>query len=626
MAIDAREYYDAMFQLLGDYIHQSRDDNEVRFEYWKMMSNRDWKNKDFDELVWGACNLFAVAMMRADRRTSEKDVALDVAQEWVKYDLANLIVENREWGNMVDNDMYDKARQLNRERESLIRDVNRTLEEEDRRSSSRDRGRGNDRDYDRSTRDDRSRNAGRSDGGQRPGERFANNRGGNGGSGTMRRSGIAAVASAVDNRREEPKEREREQSREREPVRDHGRRYQQEEARPEPARSDRYSMPKLDGPDFTLARPYDEYVEDGEIWRPAHLSGWTVSWDEKHPFETAFNPEKQMRFHVKGTDGKVREEFLDMTREMDYLRHETRVQKQGQNPRQREVNDYAGVGEGSAPPAEMPTESARVVAASRMPIRDVYDQVLTGDSMEAAEVFAQFKGSLLGTGINVHNYAVVRPIPTDLKRYPAIEGLTSATNLTDLAERMQAAYEQADGAIWDFLDERFRFAVQKVARNVFGIKVTFDNFTGSYKGFIDYLKKKKGEAFARDFSKRTAELVPVLTEHMDEDSARMYLTGALDITDEEFNLNRPNILCFRDYYTVAAVPFTTHDLEVKLEADSQAVSKERQPALHGLLTRLFNEKVKDFTGPTVYLLTTDRVRVEVIRAPHDDDMFLIRKL
>lgn len=620
MALDPRDYFDPMFQLLADIIFQTRDDNPVREEYWKMMSQREWKNREFENLVWGACDFLVVAMLRADRRTNEKEVAVDVAQEWIKYDLANLLAEDREWGSMVDDDMYHKAKQLNRDRESLIRDIKRTLDEEERRN---DRG-GRGRDFDRSVREERSRDVGRRDSGPRPGERFANNRGNGGSATTQRRSGLAAVAEtqASAQRREPAREEPREQPR----ARDEGRRYQDEPA-PSQTRADRYNMPKLDGPDFTLARPYDEFVQDGEIWVPAHLSGWTVTWDQVHPFETAFNPEKQMRFHVKGTDGTVREEFLDMTREMDYLRHEVRVPKGGQPPRQRDISNYAGVDEGNPPPAEMPTESARVVAASRLPIRQIYDAVSTTESIESAEIHAQFKGSLQGPGVYVHSYALVRPIPTNLKRYPAIENLSSATNLTDLAERMQAAHEEADGAIWDFLDERFRSAVQKVARNVFGIKVTFDNFTGSYKQFINWLKEKKGEAFARDFSKRTAELVPVLTEHMDEETARFYLTDALDITDEEFNLNRPNILCFRDYYIVAVVPFTTYDLEVKLTEDSQTVNKERQPQLHSLLTRLFNEKVlKDFTGPTVYLLTTDRIRVEVIRAPYDDDQFLIRKL
>lgn len=70
---------------------------------------------------------------------------------------------------------------------------------------------------------------------------------------------------------------------------------------------------------YVKTGPFCEFVRDGETWRPGHKSGWTTPHSN---FNYGYDTSALVWFHVKGDDNEVRDEFVKMKTELEYLKHE----------------------------------------------------------------------------------------------------------------------------------------------------------------------------------------------------------------------------------------------------------------------------------------------------------------
>jgi len=94
---------------------------------------------------------------------------------------------------------------------------------------------------------------------------------------------------------------------------------------PEPLRPQPVVEEKVDGPDYSSSRPYDNFWVDGENWQLAHKATFQWSWSPKQHTRRTYDPEQEVCFLVKGKDGSVREEFLAMTDDLVAYAHEIRT-------------------------------------------------------------------------------------------------------------------------------------------------------------------------------------------------------------------------------------------------------------------------------------------------------------
>lgn len=614
------QLYEPMFDILADEIDRTAKSNKARYRYAEFMSHNNWTNTEFNQLVEDALGFLALEIDRYDRRTRDEEILADIASRWITMDLSAWVLNNKELADELDDETYNGTKAAARERDLILRDIER--------ASSRGASRG------REPVDRRGMvrgGGGRERGGRvererpRGGSLFRDNGSDRQESGSRRASGMAAVTA-----REEREERRDEEvtSRRREPE---ARRQEPVEERYTPPATERgRGRPKTapDGPDFTKSKPYDEFWIADELWRPAHKSGWEVTWEVGMPFPIAFNPSLYMRFHVQSEDGRVREEFLAMTRDMDYLRHElVGTTDRGVPVEQPRYSREETPGEGyPSPVTPKIQEHAQVVVLASAPLDEVYPDLVTHGNLEEAEINAEFERQKKSLPVGAYSFTLAKPISADIHRAGVLAGLSNAGNLTDAAEQLQAAVGKADLSEWNFVNDRFTMAVNDAVRHMFALKAEITDFANDYKSLLEWMRSKKGDMFARNFSQRTRFIVQQAASRLPDPGARTYITGCMDITEEEYDLKPPSVLVYQEYFTVLVAPFGSHELGVKVLPTSQMVDIDATPKLFQLVENLHQLATRTLEGCRPYILTRDRMRIEVLQSGLDNMSYLIRRL
>lgn len=609
--------YDPLFRELQAHISETRKDNEARHVYWEHLSSNNWGNEAMQVLADDAFDFLRLELNSFDSRASTQDVIEAISKQWVEMDLADFVINDRELSSKIPSHLITAGKALARDfarAKNAIDDLRYEEEQAERGRGGRDRGgRGdrNDRDDGRTSTRERERDGGRTGRG-RGGREEREERGG------TTRGGMGSLAAR--------------RGREPEPERD-----EVEERGPRTARSVRGSRTvdvrpskpaKLDGPDFTLANPYDQFFQAGEEWRPAHKSGWSVTWSADGQFETTYDIHKKIRFHVKGVDGVVREEFLDMQPEMSKLLTEVEGKQPRDLTREQRAKFRTAAGEGNLPPAA-PTYGAdnesviRVAEANIEPMSDVIE---TADSRDEAEMIIELHRIEAGVDAAMIDYVRLVPLATDLRKFAALEELSDAINLTDAAEKLNAAYADSDPALWNFLNDRFTVAVNHATKHVYGLKVPIDDFAQDYTDLLGVISKRRGEAFARDFSQKTRHLVQAVTSRLVEAEVMKYMVQRCSMTEEEFQNKRPPVVIYEDHFSAVTVPFKSTELGIDLSAESQKVDAQEQPFLHRFVQKFLKQANDKSDFARCYVITADRIRMEVMVSGLDDKTYLVRQM
>lgn len=615
--------YDPLFRELQAHISETRKDNEARHLYWEHLSSNNWGNEAMEILADDAFDFLRLELNSFDSRASTQDVIEAISKQWVEMDLADFVINDRELSSKIPSHLITAGKALARDfarAKNAIDDLRYEEEQADRggRNSrdSRDAPRGgrnarNDRDDGRTSTRERERDGGRT--GRGRGDREEREeRGGS------TRGGMGSLAA----RRAREPEPEREEVEERGPrVARTSRGSRTVEVRPsKPA--------KLDGPDFTLANPYDLFFEAGEEWRPAHKSGWSVSWSKDGQFETTYDIHKKIRFHVKGVDGVVREEFLDMQPEMSKLLTEVEGKQPRDLTREQRAKFRTAAGEGNLPPAPATfgADNESVIRVAESKIEPMSDSIQTADSRDEAEMVIELHRLEAGVDAAMIDYVRLVPLATDLRKFAALEELSDAINLTDAAEKLNAAYADSDPALWNFLNDRFTLAVNHATKHVYGLKLPIDDFAQDYTDLLGVISKRRGEAFARDFSQATRHLVQAVTSRLAEAEVMKYMTQRSSLTEEEFNNKRPPVVVYEDHFSAVTVPFKSTELGIDLSSESQKVDSEEQPFLHRFLQKFIKQASDKSDFARCYVITADRIRMEVMVSGLDAQTYLVRQM
>ena len=612
--------YDPLFRELQAHISETRKDNEARHLYWENLSSNNWGNEAMETLADDAFDFLRLELNSFDSRASTQDVIETISKQWVEMDLADFVINDRELSSKIPSHLITAGKALARDfarAKNAIDDLRYDEEQADRggRRDSRDsrstRGGRNDRDDGRTSTRERERDGGRT--GRGRGDR--NEREERGGT---TRGGMGSLAA----RRAREPEPEREEVEERGPrVARTSRGSRTVEVRPsKPA--------KMDGPDFTLANPYDQFFEAGEEWRPAHKSGWSVSWSKDGQFETTYDIHKKIRFHVKGVDGVVREEFLDMQPEMSKILTEVAGKQPRDLTREQRAKFRTAAGEGNLPPvaATYGADNESVIRVAEAPIVPMSKDIQTADSRDEAEMIIELHRIEAGVDAAMIDYVRLVPLATDLGKFAALEELQDAINLTDAAEKLNKAYPDSDAALWNFLNDRFTSAVNHATKHVYGLKIPIDDFAQDYTDLLGVISKRRGEAFARDFSQSTRHLVQAVTSRLAEAEVMKYMVQRCSMTEEEFKNNRPPVVVYEDHFSAVTVPFKSTELGIDLSTESQKVDGQEQPFLHRFVQKFLKQANEKSDFARCYVITADRIRMEVMFSGLDAQTFLVRQM
>lgn len=591
---------------------------DLREDYKHAMSKKDWRTREFNELVdlTVAC-LREVEHEYGREGDTRRDIIKLAAKKIVDGHFAVQVLAS-DHASSLSNAVYDALRDAKEEATRLERHASR--DDRDGRDSRRDR----DRDpYDRDDRGGRrNRSRGRDD-------RDDRDRGGRRRAHTGDEDDAWSVLNDigdVDNDRDERKRDDDEDDRDDRPVRE---RY----VEPEPERQERkFEKPPiapLEGPDYSLASPFDEWVEHGEHWKAAHLTDWQLTADVDRFSEledlllttipTLYNVNTHIKYYVLGTDGSIREEFVEVTEENRHLAHQLREDDRAPDvtrPRSARINLN---GEG----LDMDASTVN----HRQPGLSLANQIeeldYTTVKMNAVNMADSLTGIVFSSQLDMMAdegkaridlyYKRTPLVIRDRKQLDLIDQVNDTTTLTAAAEKLLQLRDEFEKPVWETLNRRFGENLLRIARYQFQFnKVAKLNFSNSYGRFLAAFRDDRDSEQASMFSRRIGVLTGMSCAHM----LLEQMGNSEDLTRN--TAGKVDALVFLDFIAMISVNASLDDLGLgnALNQRSTGVSIEatNNHRLYDELRKIFGKidsEVPAQTRARLLISTSDNRLLEV---------------
>ena len=505
-------FWDDCFDEAVRYIKEKARSSDLRDGYYKIMSERNWKSSEFNQLI--------DVLADAERTLSDEYRRLgDAIADMVDGHFAMVVLQDRDISDRLPDRQYDQMKDAYAKFEDLCAPRRRRDDED------RGRGRGRDRNEDRgggrreesfgeSTRE-RSRSSdrnGRSNSSKNDDEVWG---------------WLSELEQAAENGGEVPPQAEPEPERERtreEPARRHA---------PDPSEFIREERPRsrVEGPDFTKADPYGEFWMEGEHWMVAHRSDWKIGNPESADWETVpslHDLNLYVKYYVKDTSGNVREEFYDVSKDNAYLNQEVRLQR-GEQPAERRSGgiDLQALRRGQAaagehlPFVDEPAPIRKVDLIEKLEqIAEVIPNLTDGKPVDSITT-ATFAGrsQMLAAGEDVAvtlGYMRTPMAARDWNQLELIDQITDAPSLAAAAQLMNDLRPQFEESIWNKLNERFTGLTLHALKYQFQYNgVNTMNFAQHFGKVIDHIAKKRGDEFASMLGERSRYVSRVATSYAD---------------------------------------------------------------------------------------------------------------
>lgn len=619
--------HDYVHQLLREVITESRGRSEPREFYYDVMSARGWMNPQFSNLVDEVVVFTQLIEPDQPRDMPLDEIAEMAAAEWLHMDLGEFILSDRALSGRLTDKQYREAEDAALDKERAIKEIQRAL------NSSR---RGNDRYDDRRRYDDRGRGRGGYDRGNdrdrgRGRDRWSDvgrdRRRDRPGESSMMSGGISAARKRDNMSRRDEDYDDRRPREQEERVRSAPENRVEEPARPKGISRQELARYTVNGPDFSKSRPYDDFMQNGEIWQAAHLSQFKLD-TKTHPFLTAYDFNKKIRFLVKDQDGKIREEFIDMCDDLDYLRHELA----GTDPREarRQAAERKRPRVNTDDKENNPQRQERQVKRIHLNLNlsKVEKSTIMAASTAEAEIMVAMERSIKNEDVVARHVLVTTPLMSNDQTIEALEDVANARSLSEAAELLLGYKNQMDPMVYKIVNEKMASRLTHALRNSFGQKVRLTDFAADYGKAYQWMREAHGENWARNFGNRTRSLIAdvFLAMSQKDVSAAAYLSGLFDMTEEDVT-EKLKVSVLSDHYTVISTKATLKDLSITLTQEPQLVCPREMPDLSRLIEEAFavHLEIGGAMG-RVYLLTQDGERVEFSHNGLDDDAYLISQM
>lgn len=656
----AKTLEDVIYDRLIDIIMNGAKDNDLRDEYDRFMSDRNYNNSDMKalfehclkmvELEWETC-----------RNEREEDKLIDNScEEAVAQGIAVWVIGDKKLANAIDDDrVWKDLQQSARDWDSVESDYDRAT-----RGGGRDRGRDTGRD--RGGREDRnSRNTGLGYNQNRPPAGRSDRDGGHRSSSRGRDDNSRMTGGLAGGGRSQPREsaRNAEQPQQRDtrnssPLARGSRQTESREVEQE-TRLHRHQETAGDdvinqnaGPDFSLARPFDSFWEDGENWQLAHVSSLTWTWTPKQQFCRSYDADQEVRFLVLGADGKVREEFLPMNDDLNFAAHEIKALKRPNDERRTRSGATGAVaGEISLPGNDLDTvdldklggqvEQTRRVLITEMNLTSVEidpNQVIAS-TLRDGTIKATTLRLQTGKDIASVQNMIVEVLPSSGKGTAELESLSnligSDGDLKVLQTRLLGLRGKVDESVLDHIDRHYTDEVNHSLKYAFGFggKLEIESFIDDFAAMLEVMTKHRNAGFTAQYLTRTRNLVPTLVV-LKEDEGRKDVIASLDLLPEAEE-DSTAYIAYRENVVVLLKPSAAVSINVDLEAfgmvdDDPKVAvgtgagadPELRDALHGL----YLIARKSSAPGRVRVVTADNITLELVGMAGARDVVGVRRV
>lgn len=615
------------------YIELKADDPEIkdsfvldlRRSYADQMGKDRYRSRDFNDLVDATVSCLREVESEYGRSGDRQiDIIQIAAAKMVDGHFATQVLGDRRLADDLTSDVYRAMGDARREAQALTagggrggrdrddddRRSRRDRDDDDRggrggRRGSRDDDRDRDRDRDRSS--TRSSTRSRRDKKDDDDDHWAS------------LSDIGEDAPVVDDRpvREERDDREY----------DHA-------AEVKPGNAPSHDFVEVEGPDYTKATPYNDYILNNDRWQAAHLSNWHPSGDGESLLSmipTVYDANKYIKYYVMDESGHVREEFVEVTEDNRHLSHQLREEstEAPARPRTAGISMRRNGDDGIVVNTVEPKQSGAGLAEL---IQEIPPEQLSFSKSEMVDglngmVFSGRASMLGGDGLSrVDMFYVRTPLAVSTDTQLAlIDDVHTSTTLTEAADKLVALKSQFERPVWEVLNNRFGSEVIRAAKYQFQFDLVKKiGFATAYGKLLELFRAKRGAEEAAAFAKRIQFVSDLACGHL---AAADVGEFAGDLLGDNKDVNA---VIFIDFYALVTFNETLDDLGIgkllELNPNGLAIEQSTNRILCERVRALYERLEEQVPAPTkgrLLLSTADNRLLEVLPYAARKEAFIL---
>lgn len=624
-----------------DYIENRARDNELRSAYADYMSKGNWNNNEMANVV----EVIAVVCedeLRSCRSEREEDACIkDVIMTIVDANCGAFGLSDRTIANAAPDDVYNDMKRADAKWNDILNRLSGNTRGGGRQAQSGGRwngGGGESRSvFDRGQQYG-SRRGTAFDRDQPREERASNS--------VFAGREVRGANPVFDRQREERTEtphrsafaHTRERPAEQAPTR------REEPARTEPARDERATV--QEGPDMNQERPYDDFWMKGENWQIAHRSKFVWSWSPKQQSRRAYDPDNEVRFLVKGVDGQVREEFIQMTDDLVEEAHAIRAHQRPNRPR---TSTERMEGDAVFHGTDLDTVDLDALTVTRhyavkellqeldISSPHISEQAISVATLEEAAVRVAGDATKTDSDVTATNNIMSIQLAGDATSIKALESIKSiSSNEGDLLQ-LQKRFKSLRGTlaenVMNYLDKHFTTEVNAALGDQFGLaKPRIESFIDDFEDLLNCNTfKKQGQAYASQFLSRTRILLASM-QYLTEEDLREEFLECTDLLQPGEN-DPEGYTAFRKDMVVLFKPVAM--VHIKLDAEQLGYVDQEvrvpmrtgngaDPTMVDTLTGLYAIGRKTAGAGRVYVVSADNLIFELVPISGARDIIGIR--
>lgn len=631
--------WDDVADLVEEYIEdKAKGGNRLRRSYLAAMADNKWRNRAFNNLV----DAILAAEGQIERKYARRgDDFIDYMEaavpDIVNGHFAMSCLADRDVSDSLEDRVYNEMRDAVALYEDLVDPPNERRGGRDDRGRGRDRGGRDDRDRDRGRgadeyRRDTDRDTGRRSSGRRDERDYRRSDEKSSKAGGSQWDLVAGARNDEDDREDDRRNDRRDERDDPAPAR-RAEPVQQPKPEPKPER------PRINGPDFTKPRPFDDFWRDNEHWQVEFLSKWELTGDGKYLSSRVpkfYDVNRFVKYLVKDQDGNVREELEEVNEDNRYLAHQLL-----DNPDQRPTTrTSAGVSLKALQGQQQAQEEAQEAPSEpdvTVPLAELVDE------FKVPAVNFNVETNLAGCVYRARSTAIAEEAHTavtwQLVRTPLlasgwdqldlIQQVHDTGGLAAAAVKMRELRPKFDEAIFSELNKRFSTLFLRAISYQFQQPgITKFSFVEHWEDALGWFDKKRGATETAEFANRTRYIVSMACQHIARDELPNVMedlvAGAKGI---------PPTVVFADFYLLASIDKTLDaaGIGAQLEKSKAGVivtQTSNRELREGLVT-LFQQANANLGAQTrirVCIATSDNRLVEIIPYANRQDNFILAPL
>lgn len=392
------------------------------------------------------------------------------------------------------------------------------------------------------------------------------------------------------------------------------------------------------------------YSDDGKIhYTPAAISNLKVSKTEEHPYRVAYKPSEQCLFHGQHRDGTVEEIFVpwSASNDMDYLKNEIRSDLRAAIPRDphapkhvpnfKLLENLAPISKsmlGVAVPKVQGQEPAQDIPNTTS---DVRTSVLDGSSLDDLLQLGRLETHVLTEeateagnperAMCTEQYGdILKVVPCSADDPVLIDSYLEYTNFKDLIESLKAPGDtHLSEPLTKEVTARLTDEVNVALKQHLQIGITIDNVMDDYDDLMKMLEETYGEKIAAVFKEHEIEIIERAINILEPEEVKAYLKKIFD-TEEKVEAASKRSVIFTNRVAITYVNWYAEDLDIAFTG-SGAVSEATMPNLHKAVKAMF-KRTEDMDKPfNDHLMETkDGVLLEFHKGWLGKDFFLISRV